>query len=146
LWIVLFEPTFFEPPATHWLWQLASHLTFTHSFWPLTYASIDGVNWTLALEMQFYVAIALLIPWLARTRGSHIWFWCILIAWGWRAAMYRFYGGHEPVRLFMRVMQLPGALDEFGAGIFLAKLMDRRPDAGPIAALGGRSRRSSLGP
>jgi peptidoglycan/LPS O-acetylase OafA/YrhL len=33
------------------------------------------------------------------------------------------------VRLFMRLMQLPGVLDEFGAGIFLAKLLDGRPGA-----------------
>ena len=30
-------------------------------------------------------------------------------------------------RLFMALMQLPGTLDEFGAGVFLAFWMDRRP-------------------
>lgn len=126
LWIVLFEPAFFDPPAGHWLWQLASHLTFTHIFWPRTYSSIDGVNWTLAIEMQFYLAVALLVPWLARTTGWRAWLGCILIAWAWRGAIVYFFGNDEPVRLFMRLMQLPGVLDEFGAGIFLAKLLDGR--------------------
>lgn len=133
LWIVLFKPTFFDPPATRWLWQIASHLTFTHSFWPITFDSIDGVNWTLALEMQFYLAVVLLIPWLARVPGWRLWAGCIVIAWAWRATMFWVFGDLPPARLFVRVMQLPGALDEFGAGIFLAKLMDRRTGAGPLA-------------
>jgi len=62
LWILLFKPGFFDLPPTRWLWQLATHLTFTHTFWPGTYDSIDGVNWTRALEMQFYFGVALLVP------------------------------------------------------------------------------------
>jgi peptidoglycan/LPS O-acetylase OafA/YrhL len=127
LWIVLFMPAFFDPPAGHWLWQLASHLTFTHTFWPRTHSSIDGVNWTLAIEMQFYLGVALLVPWLTRTPGWRIWLGCILIAWAWRGGIVYFFGNDDHVRLFMRLMQLPGVVDEFGAGIFLAKLLDRRP-------------------
>jgi peptidoglycan/LPS O-acetylase OafA/YrhL len=126
---VLFKPDFFAPPATHWLWQIAAHLTFTHTFWPVTYDSINGVNWTLGIEMQFYLAVAFLIPWIVRTPGWRLWVGCILIAWAWRATMVAFFGHYEPARLFMRVMQLPGALDEFGAGIFLAKLLDGRAAA-----------------
>lgn len=129
LWIVLFKPNFFAPPATHWLWQIGAHLTFTHTFWPATYDSIDGVNWTLGIEMQFYLAVAFLIPWIARTPGWRLWVGCILIAWAWRATMVAFFGHYEPARLFTRVMQLPGTLDEFGAGIFLAKLLDDRAAA-----------------
>ncbi len=127
LWIVLFKRNWFDESATRLLWQVGAHLTFTHTFWPVTYSSIDGVNWTLGIEMQFYLVIALCIPWIARTPGWRIWIGCILIAWVWRGTMVWFFGHYEPVRLFMRVMQLPGTLDEFGAGIFLAKLLDRRP-------------------
>jgi peptidoglycan/LPS O-acetylase OafA/YrhL len=132
LWIALFKPGFFDEPL-RCLWQLVSHLTFTHSFWTGTFDSIDGVNWTLALEMHFYLAVALAIPWIARTPGWRVWVYCIVIAWTWRATMYYFFGHLEPARFFMRVMQLPGVLDEFGAGIFLARMLDRRPHPAPIA-------------
>lgn len=64
LWIAIFGPGFFNQ----------------------SFDSIDGVNWTLGIEMQFYLAVALSIPWLARTPGWRIWVCCILIAWTWRAA------------------------------------------------------------
>ena len=142
LWIVLFKPDFFAPPATQWLWQIGAHLTFTHTFWPRTYSSIDGVNWTLAIEMQFYLLVALLVPWIARTPGWRLWLACILVAWAWRAAMVFFFGHYEPVRLFMRIMQLPGALDEFGAGIFSRSSTISAPPHGRVRGPSGASLRS----
>jgi peptidoglycan/LPS O-acetylase OafA/YrhL len=133
LWVLLLKPEFFDQSALRALWQVSAHLTFTHSFWSATFDSIDGVNWTLALEMQFYLTVAALVPWIARTPGWRIWVYCILIAWAWRAGMFHLFGHLAPDRLFTRVMQLPGALDEFGAGIFLAKWLDRRPDTAPAA-------------
>ncbi len=126
MWIAFMMPGFFEPPATSWLWQIAAHLAFIHSFWTKTFDSINGVTWTLAIEMQFYVLVALSIPWIARTPGWRIWVGCILVAWAWRAIMVHFFGHYAPARLFMHVMQLPGTLDEFGAGVFFAKLIDGR--------------------
>ena len=135
LWIAFFWPGFIAAPSRQIAAQFFSHATFTHGFWPETFDSIDGVNWTLAIEMQFYLAIALLIPWIARTPGWRIWLACIAIAWAWRAAMFYLSGPVEPHSIFMRVMQLPGTLDEFGAGIFLARWLDRR--SGPRLIDGG---------
>jgi peptidoglycan/LPS O-acetylase OafA/YrhL len=132
LWIVFYWPGFLSDKPLRIAWQLGSHLTFTHSFWPITFDSIDGVNWTLALEMQFYLCVALLVPWIARTPGWRIWLGCVLIAWAWRAAMFYASGPIETHHLFMRTMQLPGALDEFGAGIFLARWADRRTAPRPM--------------
>ncbi len=133
LWVALFKPDFFDQSVRGWLWQIVSHLTFTHTFSGRTFGSIDGVNWTLAIEMQFYCAVALLVPWLARTPGWRIWLGCIAIAWAWRAAMYFILGPAVQSRLFFGVMQLPGVLDEFGAGIFLACILDRGTGPQPIA-------------
>ncbi len=124
LWIVLFMPDLFAKSTTAWLGQIATHLTFTHTFFPWTYASIDPVNWTVAIEMQFYLAVALLVPWIARVSPWRLWLGCILIAWAWRGTMFALFGHFRPGLLFMPVMQLPGCLDEFGAGIFLARMID----------------------
>ena len=133
LWIIFFGPALPDQPVRRWVWQIVAHLSFMHTFWPVTFDSIDGVNWTLGVEMQFYLAVALLAPWLARTAGWRIWVYCILIAWTWRAAMFYASGQVDPDRLFMRVIQLPGTLDEFGAGIFLAKILQARPRPKPSA-------------
>lgn len=126
LWIAFAWPTFFSHATRDWAWQLFTHLTFIHSFWPATHGAIDGPNWSLAIEMQFYLAIALAIGWIDRTPGWRIWLYGILIAWAWRACMVVLYAGDVPV-LFVRTTQLPGTLDEFGAGIFLAKwILDGR--------------------
>ncbi|HJU23981.1 MAG TPA: acyltransferase [Casimicrobiaceae bacterium] len=114
---------FFDKGLRGWGWQILTHVAFIHNFWPATYGSINGVNWTLAVEMQFYLAVALLVPWLARTPGWRIWLVCAVIAWAWRGAMVVLHASEDSWHLFMAVSRLPGQLDEFGAGIFLAKLV-----------------------
>jgi peptidoglycan/LPS O-acetylase OafA/YrhL len=121
LWIAIFSNGFFLQPAKAWMWQLFTHVSFTHSFFIETHSAIDGVNWTLAIEMQFYLLVSLLIAWIDRTPGWRIWLYGIAIACAWRAAMFIRYGEIDSFVTFMRVTQLPGALDEFAAGIFLAK-------------------------
>ena len=126
-WIAFEWPHFFAQPAGLWVRQLATHLTFTHIFWLDTHSAIDGVNWTLAIEMQFYLLVALLIGWIDRAPGWRIWLYGILVSWSWRACMWIVFGYTDTWPLFTRVTQLPGVLDEFGAGIFLAKwLIERR--------------------
>ncbi len=138
VWIAFTSAAFFDQPIGDWAWQLATHLTFIHSFWIETHGTIDGPNWSLAIEMQFYVAVALLIAWIDRAPGWRIWLYAILISWAWRASMLAMYGNADPYLLFVKTTQLPGVLDEFGAGIFLAKwVLDghRLPGRGLVAVL-----------
>ena len=132
---VLLAGTFRLPPG-ELARQLLTHLTFTHSFWPDTHGAIDGPNWSLAIEMQFYLAIALLVRWIDRTPGWRIWLYGIAIAWAWRAAMYWLHADEGAFQVFVAVTQLPGVLDEFGAGIFLAKLVLDGPPRGRWRGLG----------
>jgi peptidoglycan/LPS O-acetylase OafA/YrhL len=119
LWLALFTPQW---DVREWARQLAMHLTFTHSFSPRTHGSIDGPNWSLAIEMHFYIAIALAIRWLDRVPAWRILAGAVVISWLWRAVVFHLYGGGETHLLFIRLTQLPGVLDEFAAGMFLAKL------------------------
>jgi len=128
-WIAL-AGTFRLPPAD-FAWQLFTHLGFIHSFWPDTHGAIDGPNWSLAIEMQFYLAIALAVRWIDRTPGWRIWLYGIAISWAWRACMFMLHGHEDAFHIFVAVTQLPGLLDEFGAGIFLAKLVLDGPPRRP---------------
>ncbi len=129
LWIMFVNPGPGAMASRGWAWQLFTHLAFIHNFWVDTHGAIDGPNWSLGIEMQFYLAIALLIGWIDRTPGWRIWLYAIAIAWAWRASMLALYGGADVHLLFVKTTQLPGTLDLFGAGIFLAKwvLGERRP-------------------
>lgn len=120
VWVGFQSPSYFSQPAREWSFQLATHALFIHNWFSSTNGSIDGVNWSLGVEMQFYALVALLIRWLDRTPGWRIWLWCASIAVAWRACMFWLNAG-DSWRLFMATTQLPGTLDEFGAGIFLAK-------------------------
>jgi peptidoglycan/LPS O-acetylase OafA/YrhL len=51
-------------------WQYVTHLTFTHTLFPATWAGIQGSYWTLALEAQFYVAFPICV---AMYRRVGIW-------------------------------------------------------------------------
>jgi len=126
LYLALFPPAWWTPRM--WAIQLATHLTFTHAFSTITHGAIDGPNWSLGIEMQFYLAMALLIGWIDRTPAWRIALYGVVVSWAWRAAMLFLYGGGaDAFPVFVKVVQLPGQLDEFAAGIVLAKwVLDSR--------------------
>jgi peptidoglycan/LPS O-acetylase OafA/YrhL len=43
------------------LWQLATHLTLTHTLFPSTFYTLNGAFWSLGLEWQLYLALPLLV-------------------------------------------------------------------------------------
>ena len=124
IWVILVSPSL----LTHkWasVQHIATHLGFVHNLWHETHGSINPPNWSVGLEMQFYVLIALCAPWLAR---SSIWkilaIW-ISIAWAWKYGSTLLYppGSSTPIIQFIYASQLPGVLDEFAFGIVIAKLV-----------------------
>ena len=115
---VLYGPSAGSDP----LWKdLLTHLTFTHTFWRGTYlwTSLNGVLWTLAVEMQFY----LLFPLIARAFRR-----CPLPAWA----------GMTALALVCRVLtarvpdpsllfnQLPCMLDLYAFGMLAAHCLAGR--------------------
>lgn len=115
---LLFEPT-------RWLHAI-THLTFTHNFLPNTHGSINGANWSLGTEMQFYLLIALIAPWLRRTPPLLILVSGLIVAWTWRAVCFWYLHRHaatvDGFKMFFISTQLPGMLDEFAMGVFLARI------------------------
>jgi peptidoglycan/LPS O-acetylase OafA/YrhL len=122
--------------------DLVTHLLFIHTWFPLRYGTIDGVLWTLAVEVEFYALFPLIWwcfkrwPWLT---GALM----IAVAWYWRFALARCcYAG-----LFAQWEEnLPGYLDIFAFGMIAAYVFTRYGAAwrasrwryvAPVAAIAG---------
>ncbi len=122
--------------------DLITHLLFIHTWFPLRYGTIDGVLWTLAVEVEFYCIFPLIWwcfkrqPWL--TAGV-----MVALAWYWRLAL----STCCFTTLFSQYEEnLPGYLDIFAFGMIAAYLFVRRGDrlrasrlryAGPLVAVAG---------
>ncbi|MBN5273128.1 acyltransferase [Serratia marcescens] len=110
----------------HFAINLASHLLFIHNFSYDLHGAINGSNWSLGVEMQFYILIALTAHWL-----KHVKWWVLLlcslgISYAWRLAAVYLVDIQQPLgifKLFVSATQLPGMLDEFAVGILLARLL-----------------------
>lgn len=106
--------------------NLGSHLIFIHNLFPKLHGGINGVNWSLGTEMQFYLLIMIIAPWLKVAN-----FWKILIiflsiSWLWRYGVTIFVPPSQELGTFTQFVaatQLPGMLDEFLVGILLARLV-----------------------
>ena len=122
--------------------DLVTHLLFIHTWFPLRYGTIDGVLWTLAVEVEFYLLFPLIWsffkrqPWITAVV-------MIAIAWIWRAALaqccyYTVFTQWEE--------NLPGYLDIFAFGMIAAYIFSRFGEGwrrkrmsyvGPLVAVAG---------
>jgi peptidoglycan/LPS O-acetylase OafA/YrhL len=101
--------------------DLATHLLFVHTWFPLRFGTIDGVLWTLAVEVEFYCVFPLLW-WCFKRRPGLTAAVMIAIAWWWRAAMAQCCYD----TLFPQYEEnLPGYLDIFAFGMLAAYLFTR---------------------
>jgi len=105
--------------------NLFTHLFFVHNMYMAYQGAINGSNWSLGVEMQFYLFILLCAPLLRKTPWWGIAVVCVAIAWAWR--FYAFSttsltGPLGPYPRFWKVTQLPGDLDEFAVGMCLARI------------------------
>lgn len=104
--------------------HIVTHVFFIHNLFPSTYGSINGVNWSVALEMQFYALVALTTPWLARTRWFKVMLIWVAVAIGWKYLTTLLLIPTKAVvhHQIVAATMLPGTLDQFVMGICLAKL------------------------
>jgi|SRR5579884_124545 len=101
--------------------DIGTHLLFIHTWWSDTYGSINGVLWTLAVEVEFYAIFPLLwfafsrLPWLTAAAMTAI------------AVLYRVHAAqccyHTSMELL--IFNLPGYLDVFAAGMLSSLLYVR---------------------
>lgn len=132
VFLFLVEPTLLAQPAEVLAIHAVTHLTFIHNLWPNTHGSINGPNWSVALEMQFYLLMVISTPWFVRVRPWLLLISLTAVALSWRVGVSWVVGlGIEKAHfLHVYTSQLPGSLDAFGMGIVLAMLMTRSDPPG----------------
>ncbi len=116
------------------VWQaLVAHLLFVHTWFPTIYGSINGVLWTLAVEVEFYLIFPLLwwcfqrAPWLTATA-------MIALSLAWRSAM----ASCCYTTLFTTYSEnLPGYLGIFACGMIAAWIYCRLGEAYAARRYGG---------
>ncbi len=106
--------------------NIFSHLGFFHNLSTNFAGAINGPNWSVAVEVQFYLLILILAPVLRTCRWWLIPAVALPIAWAWRYgafAMVPIDGTVGPYFRFWASTQLPGTLDQFAAGVLLARFL-----------------------
>ncbi len=103
-------------------WQeIWTHALFIHTWWPQTYGSINGVLWTLAVEVEFY-AIFPLVWWCFRRQPILTWLGMVAFAFAWRLHADACCASTS---LPLLSENLPGYLDILGSGMLCAWLYVR---------------------
>lgn len=122
MYIFFLRPELFLQTPMHLGALVLSHALFLQNLSPHTHGVINGVTWSLALEMQFYVALILGIGVLLRLGALRALLVLVAAAWAWRYGTTFFLKPGEAVAhmQFIYTTQLPGTLDAFGMGIAMA--------------------------
>lgn len=106
--------------------KLIPHLLFVQNLSTHLHGAINGSNWSLGTEMQFYVLMLMIAPWLRTAKYWKIFLTLVGIAWLWRwgvTSMFLSAPKLDVFRIFVTSTQLPGMLDEFAIGILLARFV-----------------------
>jgi peptidoglycan/LPS O-acetylase OafA/YrhL len=106
--------------ATAWE-EVVTHLLFIHTWWQSTYGSINGVLWTLAIEVEFYLVFPLV--WWCFSRRPFLTFGAMIaLAMLWRVHAAQCCFAHQMPLL---VENLPGYIDIFACGMLSAWIFAR---------------------
>jgi len=95
--------------------QVLTHVFFVHGFWSDTNGSINGVLWSLATEVQFYVLFPA-IAWIFMRKPLWTFVAMVVIGNVYRFGVVNLYDSGRLINL------LPGTIDVFGAGMLAAWL------------------------
>ena len=123
LYACLVEPAMLFWPLAQMIFQGVTHALFIHNLFPSAQGAINGVNWSIGVEMQFYLFMFLAMPWLTRAKIWQILLVLCGIACLWKGMAFFLTPAAESHRLWFLTTQLPGDLDEFAFGIAACKLV-----------------------
>ena len=123
-YLVLVAPQLLQEPSRHLWINIFSHIFFVHNLSTNYAEALNSPAWTIAIEMQFYIFMAIVFKWLPRHRPVLVCASFIVIALAWRAgAWFTFDPDLGVAHRLTRVEQLPGRLDAFGLGCAIALIV-----------------------
>jgi len=119
---------FISPSLIHsgFIYNLLSHLFFVHNLSYITHGDMNGVNWSLGAEMQFYVIVALVAPYIKNCNVFKVILPALVITYCWRFFAFQHSSTETPedtFHFFVWATQLPGMLDEFLIGYLVARFV-----------------------
>ena len=128
--------------------QIISHLTLTHGWFVQATGAINGVTWTLTLEMQLYVAgFFLLLTGFRSNVRYRVWLGVaalvFLLAISYRFSVYYLSDRNMAVCLHW-ISQLPGLCEGFFLGVLIAKFAQYRDDNDFVASADDRRRTAAI--
>jgi peptidoglycan/LPS O-acetylase OafA/YrhL len=122
VFVLATNPSWLRDSLPAQLIHITSHLAFVHNLYPVTHGSIDGPNWSIALEVQFYLFFMLIAPWLLRRAGLVHLVAALLLGTLFRLLTSSAIGPGQQTLQFIYATQLPGVIGHFalGAGVAFA--------------------------
>jgi len=125
IYMLMVRPEILLRPTSEFIALVVSHGLFLQNLSHHTHGVINGVTWSLALEMQFYVALIFSIGWLLKLGAGRALLLLVGVSWAWRYAttFVLVPGVAIPHWQVIYTTELPGTLDAFGMGIALALLV-----------------------
>ncbi len=121
-------PEFFDAP--HVGAHLITHIFLIHNLHPTTHGSLNGPNWSVAAEMQFYIVVCILMPWLVRIKILWLLGFGILCAILCRTILNAvvWYWGKSDFTHILYSTQVPMMADMFAYGMAVALVVTRYPE------------------
>jgi peptidoglycan/LPS O-acetylase OafA/YrhL len=122
LFVFLVQPDMLAASVGFLGLQVLTHGLFVHNLHHLTHGAVNGPSWSIGLEMQFYLLVVLVVPWLVRQRPWRVVMGFVVVSWlyRWATTLVWVPGQDVPIIQMIYATQLPGTLDNFAFGIALA--------------------------
>jgi peptidoglycan/LPS O-acetylase OafA/YrhL len=110
------------------VWQLVTHLTFTHSLFPSAHMAYNGVLWSLGTEAHFYLLFPLL-AWFMYRKPVTTALACLAVAGATQALAFGIMVDADNMASLHRVIaqSLPGSAFDFACGMFAAHALVKYP-------------------
>ena len=116
LQVALGTPHWFQGGPDAWR-TIPAHLTFLFNFSIQAQSAINGVFWTLGIEMQFYLVLPLIMYLIFKRKAKLVAIALVVIGFGWRYIVFRNFPTSQNEVIFYGEHQFPYHLLLFGVGI-----------------------------